>query len=155
KVWASGVRLATEEEAKFYIDWWARRELSKHGYVTWKDDPNTDLIAFDIKRYDEQPLMRIHGGAGQTMAFFHGTCGLLGEKGWRPIRGGECEWGGCKRREADARFREAVHREGEIVERALAAGEISQAQSDEWWDLPVNGKRPEWLVKLTEAVPAP
>src|SRR5262249_13833721 len=41
KVWASGVRLATEEEAKFYIDWWARRELSKHGYVTWKDDPNT------------------------------------------------------------------------------------------------------------------
>jgi hypothetical protein len=151
KVWASGVRLATKEEAEFYIDWWARNELRKHGYVTWDNDPNSDVRAFDIKQYDDRPMMKITGGRRKTMSFMHGTCGLLGPQGWRPISGGECECKKCKRdrerREADERLLERFNKEREIGERALAAGEISQEQYDEWMDLPCN-KQPEWLARL-------
>jgi hypothetical protein len=158
KVWASGVRLATREEAEFYIDYWARGELRAHGYVTWKDDPAhpCDVLAFDIKRYDEQPRMKVTGGSRKTLNFQHGTCGLLGWNGWHPISGGQCECKKCKRdrerREADKRFAERFNTEREIVERALAAGEISQEQYAEWWDLPVN-RRPEWLARLMRSQP--
>jgi hypothetical protein len=151
KVWASGVRLPTEEEAKFYIDYWARGELRKHGYVTWEGEPN-DLLAFEIKRYDEQPMMKISGGRRKTMNFMHGTCGLLGPSGWRPISGGECDCKICKSgrewSEDQKRFRE----EYEIVERAHAGGEISQEQYAEWEDFPDN-KSPEWLVRLMRSQP--
>jgi hypothetical protein len=158
KAWASGVRLATKEEAEFYIDYWARSELRAHGYVTWQDDPAhpCDVLAFDIKRYDEQPRMKITGGSRKTLNFQHGTCGLLGWNGWHPISGGQCECKKCKRdrerREADKRFAERFNTEREIVERALAAGEISQEQYAEWWDLPVN-RRPEWLARLMRSQP--
>jgi hypothetical protein len=151
RVWASGVRLPTKEEAEFYIDYWARPELSKHGYVPWKDDPNTDLLAFDIKRYDEQPMMKIWGGKRKALSFMHGTCGLLGWKGWHPISGGECECKKCRKlREQREHHRlevERLEKEHEIVERALAAGKISQEQHDEWGDLPI-GKSPKWLAGL-------
>jgi hypothetical protein len=157
RVWASGVRLPTEEEAGFYIDYWARSDLRKHGYKkTYEDEDPCDLIAFDIKRHDEQPLMKIHGGKRKTMSFLHGTCGLLGPEGWRPINGGECECKKCKRdrerREAHKRFVERFKKESEIVDQALAAGEISQEQYAEWEDSPVN-KSPEWLVRLMRSQP--
>jgi hypothetical protein len=158
KVWASGVRLATKEEAEFYVDYWARSELRAHGYATWRDDPAhpCDVLAFDIKRYDEQPRMKITGGSRKTLNFQHGTCGLLGWNGWRPISGGQCECKKCnrerERREADERLAERFNKEREIVERALAAGEISQEQYAEWWDLPVN-RRPEWLARLMRSQP--
>jgi hypothetical protein len=146
KVWASGVRLPTEEEAKFYIDYWARGELRRHGYVTWEGEPN-DLLAFDIKRYDEQPRMKVWGGKRKTLSFLHGTCGLLGPSGWRPISGGECDCKICKSgrewSEDQKRFRE----EYEIVKRAHAGGEISQEQYEEYLDLPVT-KSPGWLARL-------
>jgi hypothetical protein len=154
RVWASGVRLPTEEEVAFYIDCWARSDLRKHGYKkTYEDEDPCDLIAFDIKRHDEQPLMKIHGGKRKTLSFLHGTCGRLE---WRPITGGECECKKCKRdrerREADERFAERLNKERESVERALAAGEVSQEQYAEWEDSPVN-KSPEWLVRLMRSQP--
>jgi hypothetical protein len=89
RVWTSGVRLPTEEEAGFYIDYWARRELRVHGYQrTYEDQTPSDLVGFDIKRYDDQPMMKITGGIRKTLHFLHGTCGSLG---WRPISGGECD----------------------------------------------------------------
>jgi hypothetical protein len=97
KVWANGVRLPTEEEVRFYIDYWARRELRKHGYQkTYEGDEPNDLVAFNIKRYEEQPLMRIWGGKRKGMSFMHGTCGRKGPASWRPISGGECQCKMCK-----------------------------------------------------------
>jgi hypothetical protein len=152
KVWASGVRLPTEEEAGFYIDYWARKELRQHGYSTWEDDPNNDLRRFDIKRFNEQPMMRITGGKCKALNFLHGTCGLLGSQGWRPISGGDCECKKCKRaqrdREAEARLRQQF----KIAERALQAGKISQDQYDEWMNSPV-GTDPEWLTALASDAP--
>jgi hypothetical protein len=85
KVWASGVRLRTEEEAKVYIDSYARHELKKHGYSVWEGDPDKLCdLTFTIKRYDEQPVMWIEPPAKRkkhpTLCFPHGTCGLMG---WR------------------------------------------------------------------------
>jgi hypothetical protein len=104
KVWTSPVRVPTEEQAGFYFDYWARSELRKHGYKnTYKDEPDSDLLGFEIKRYDEQPYQRISGGKRKTLDFMHGTCGMLGPKGWAPISGGECECSMCrKRRERNA-----------------------------------------------------
>jgi hypothetical protein len=101
KVWTSGVRVPTEEEAAFYFDYWARNDLRKHGYKsTYEGEPDSDLVGFEIKRYDEQPLMRIWGGRRKSMSFMHGTCALLGPKGWAPISGGECSCKNCKERRA-------------------------------------------------------
>src|SRR5262249_2141242 len=36
KVWACGARAPTEEQAKFYLDYWERADLRKHGYATWE-----------------------------------------------------------------------------------------------------------------------
>jgi hypothetical protein len=147
KVWASGVRLPTEEEAKFYIDYWARRELKKHGYKTWEDEPGYGLLAFDIKRHAEPPMMKVSGGKRKTLNFLHGTCGLLGARGWHPISGGDCDCGGCRAAEKDREDRKRLHQNIERAERALQAGEISQKQYDEWMDSPCN-KDPEWLARL-------
>jgi hypothetical protein len=104
KVWTSPVRVPTEEQAEFYFDYWARAELRKHGYKnTYKDEPDSDLLGFEIKQYDEQPYQMISGGKRKTLSFIHGTCGMLGPQGWQPISGGECECSICrKRRERNA-----------------------------------------------------
>jgi hypothetical protein len=104
KVWTSPVRVPTKEQAGFYFDYWARSDLRKHGYTsTYESEPDSDLLGFEIKRYEEQPLQRIYGGKRKGMSFMHGTCGMLGPKGWAPISGGECECSMCrKRRERNA-----------------------------------------------------
>src|SRR5215831_11291943 len=100
-------------------------------------------------------MMKISGGRRKTMSFLHGTCGLLGSEGWRPISGGECECKGCKRGRERREAYERLSKEHEIVERALAAAAISQEQYDEWGELPED-KCPEWLAKLkAEAEPMP
>jgi hypothetical protein len=42
-------------------------------------------------------MMKVTGGKRKTLHFLHGTCGLLGPKGWHPISGGDCDCRGCKR----------------------------------------------------------
>jgi hypothetical protein len=143
KMWASGVRLATKEEAEFYIDYWARPELHKHGYVPWKDDPACDVLAFDIKRYEERPLMKITGGKRKTLNFMHGTCGLLGWKGWHPIVGGECDCKKCKQH----RTREEEY---QIVLQAFDNKTITEKQFDQW---STSKRTPAWLVKLKAQAP--
>jgi hypothetical protein len=124
RVWASGVRLPTEEEVKFYIDYWARNELRKHAYKTWENEADCDLVRFEIKRYDEQPLMRIWGGKRKSISFLHGTCGLLGPEGWSPISGGECECKKCK----ESRAFWAQYEAG--VARALSGDAIKDKPSE-------------------------
>jgi hypothetical protein len=136
RVWASGVRLATKEEAELYVEGYARRDLKPHGYAT-----EGDAIAFDVKRYDEPPVMSITGKRRKTLNFPHGTCGLMR---WRPIAGGECECEKCKEE------REFL-KQNEFVERARAAGEISQEQYDEWNNSTAADPDPEWLVRLLAA----
>ena len=151
RVWASGVRLPNEEEAKFYFDYWVRNELRKHAYKTWENEADCDLVRFEIKRYDEQPLMRIWGGKRKSMTFMHGTCHLLDAKSWRPISGAPCDCKFCerieKKREKHKRWVEAFHKECEIAEQALAAGKISQEQYDAWENGPVCNS-PEWLKRV-------
>jgi hypothetical protein len=155
KVWASGVRLRTEEETKLYIDGHARWELKKHGYQAWEGDPDKPCdITFEIKRYDEPPVMwfeKVKGRKHPVFCFPHGTCGLMN---WRPIAGGECECKRCKKaqrqRKAHERWLEAFRKNNEIIKQAFAAGKISQKQRDEWDNSPCN-KTPKWLTQLKKA----
>jgi ParB-like chromosome segregation protein Spo0J len=155
KVWASGVRLRTEEETKLYIDGHARWELKKHGYQAWEGDPDKPCdITFEIKRYDEPPVMwfeKLKGRKHPVFCFPHGTCGLMN---WRPIAGGECECKRCKKsqrqRKAHERWLEAFRKNNEIIKQAFAAGKISQKQRDEWDNSPRN-KTPKWLTQLKKA----
>jgi hypothetical protein len=155
KVWANGVRLRSEEEAAFYRDLRARWELKKHGYQAWEGDPDKPCdITFEIKRYDEPPVMwfeKVKGRKHPVFCFPDGTCGLMN---WRPIAGGECECKRCKKaqrqRKAHERWLEAFRKNNEIIKQAFAAGKISQKQRDEWDNSPCN-KTPKWLTQLKKA----
>jgi hypothetical protein len=57
-------------------------------------------------------MMKISGGKRKTLNFLHGTCGLLGPKGWRPISGGECD---CKKCKDDRAFWEKYEKENEAA----------------------------------------
>jgi ParB-like chromosome segregation protein Spo0J len=154
RVWTSGVRLRSEEEAKLYI-LSARWELKKHGYWAWDNDPDKPCdITFDIKQYDEPPIMWFKKKKGRkrpTFCFPHGTCGLMN---WRLIAGDPCDCKGCQKterqRKAHERRLEAFNKNNKVVEQAFATGKISQKQLDEWNNSPCT-KTPKWLTQLKKA----
>jgi hypothetical protein len=151
RVWASGVRLRKEEEAKLYIDLHARWELKKHGYSAWEDDPDKPCeITFYIKRYDEPPIMwieKVKGRKHPPLCFPHGTCGLMN---WRLIAGDPCDCKGCQKAERHKRWIERFKKNCEVVEQAFAEGKISQKQRDEWSNSPCT-KTPKWLTQFKKA----
>jgi hypothetical protein len=75
KRWCNGVRLATREEAKVYIQAHVSFDLEKQGYVT-----------AEVLRCDGEPpvnsITRRRAGGRAFLGFMHGTCTSLE---WQPV----------------------------------------------------------------------